>query len=87
MDRITNVKKNGNISDIRSCFFSFSYQRRAENKSVVHMSLELRGKVSSEFIKLEINIQVMFKGMRIDKTIYEDSMIKNERPEIQLKGS
>ena len=51
------------------------------------MSLELRGKVSSEFIKLEINIQVMFKGMRIDKTIYEDSMIKNERPEIQLKGS
>lgn len=29
------------------------------------MNLGLRGKVSSEFIKLEINIQIIFKEMRI----------------------
>lgn len=41
--------------------------------------------VSSEFVKLEINIQVMCKTMRIDETIYEDGMIKkNSGPEIHL---
>lgn len=52
------------------------------------MNLGLRGKVSSEFIKLEINIQIMFKDMRIDETIYGDSVIKkNKGLKIQLKGS
>lgn len=53
-----------------------SYQRRAEKKSVVHMNLELRGEVSSEYTKLEvIGIQIMFKAMRIDEIIHEESII------------
>ena len=82
---VANVKKNGNIPGVRGCCFLFSFQRRAEKKSVINLNLELRGMVRSEFVKLEINIQVMFKTMRIGETIYEDGMIKkNSGPEIHL---